>query len=287
MGTLCRVTPPDGTAAAIVLAGGLGERLRRDEPKAFVPLAGASILERSLRAVVASGAFDAVVVVVPKDRVDEAERLLERCAPSQGVVAVGGESRRESVRRGLERVPPDADVVVCHDAARPFASPALHAAVVAALRAGRAADARADGVIPVIPPSDTIKRVEGGVVTATVRRETVALAQTPQAFDAAVLRACHERVRGSAADVTDDAMLLEAAGHRVIAIDGEASNFKITSAEDLARAEGLVGPPAAPTDADVGMEDVGAPDPTALAVEGSSATGAPTEDPWGHVWDAP
>jgi len=119
---------------------------------------------------------------------------------------------------------------VCHDAARPFASPALYSAVVSAL-------ASADGAVPVLAVADTVKRVRGGIVDATEPRDGLALAQTPQAFDAAALRDAHDRAEREGVEVTDDAAALEWAGYRVSAVPGEVRNFKVTTPEDLARAE--------------------------------------------------
>jgi 2-C-methyl-D-erythritol 4-phosphate cytidylyltransferase len=111
-----------------------------------------------------------------------------------------------------------------HDAARPFAAPALFEAVVAAVRAG------ADGAVPGIPVSDTIKRVVGGAVVATLDRDELVAVQTPQAFAAAALRRAHA---DGAAEATDDAALVEATGGRVVVVPGDPANTKITLRADL------------------------------------------------------
>jgi 2-C-methyl-D-erythritol 4-phosphate cytidylyltransferase len=149
-------------------------------------------------------------------------------------VVAGGESRRESTRRGLSAVLADASVVVCHDAARPFASPALYDRVVAAV----AGDVR--GAVPGIRSPDTVKDVRDGAVTHTFPRDRVVLSQTPQAFDAGALRSAQERAFDTGPDVTDDAMLLEMAGLAVAVVEGEEMNFKITTEADMRRAEWLV-----------------------------------------------
>jgi 2-C-methyl-D-erythritol 4-phosphate cytidylyltransferase len=140
----------------------------------------------------------------------------------------GGPTRSASVRRGLAAVPASADIVVVHDGARPFASPALFQAVVDAVADG------ADGAVPALPVTDTIKRVApGGVVQETLDRAGLVTVQTPQAFAAVVLRAAH----AAGAEATDDAALVEAAGGRVVAVPGEAANRKLTVPADLTWAE--------------------------------------------------
>ena len=137
------------------------------------------------------------------------------------------------MRCGLAAVPSDAEVIVVHDAARPLASPALFAAVVTVVT-----DGRADGAVPGVPPSDTIKAVdESGRVTSTLDRATLVAVQTPQAFRAALLRQAHDE--GPAA-ATDDAMLVEASGGSVQVVPGEPDNLKITDPGDLGAAERLL-----------------------------------------------
>jgi 2-C-methyl-D-erythritol 4-phosphate cytidylyltransferase len=139
-------------------------------------------------------------------------------------VVVGGDTRSASVRRGLAAVPAAAEVIVVHDAARPYAEPALFRAVVAAVRAG------ADGAVPGIPVVDTVKQVApDGTVLATLDRSRLVTVQTPQAFRADVLRAAH----AAGGEATDDAALVEGAGGRVVVVPGSPDNRKITVATDL------------------------------------------------------
>ena len=217
-------------AVAIVLAAGLGERLGRDRPKAFIELAGRPILAHAVAAALGGPGITAVVVAVPAGLEDLARAIVEPFG-SYPVVS-GGATRRASVRAALEAVPMDVGVVVCHDAARPFATPALFGRVLEALHG-------VDGVVPVVDVRDTVKRVEDGMVVVTEPREGLMLAQTPQAFLAPALRDAHERAERDDIEVTDDAAALERAGFRVRAITGEPGNFKITTAEDLARAEAI------------------------------------------------
>jgi 2-C-methyl-D-erythritol 4-phosphate cytidylyltransferase len=170
-----------------------------------------------------------VVLVVPAGRARggrvEDEELGEDLGADKTVV--GGATRAESVRAGLEVVPDAADVVVVHDAVRPLASVSLFRAVVDAVRGGAA------GAIPVVPVADTLKKVSGDVVQSTIDREDLVTVQTPQAFAASALRAAH-RGRGEA---TDDAGLLEEGGVAVRTVPGDARNVKITRPEDLELAE--------------------------------------------------
>jgi 2-C-methyl-D-erythritol 4-phosphate cytidylyltransferase len=148
-------------------------------------------------------------------------------------VIAGGRTRQSSAALGLDAVPPETSVVACHDAARPFASPALFATVLAAV-------AGADGAVPVLPVPDTVKHVREGRVVETEAREALGLAQTPQAFVLDVLREAHASALADGVEATDDAALLERMGRVVRAVPGEPANFKVTTHEDLIRAETIL-----------------------------------------------
>ncbi len=172
---------------------------------------------------------DGVVLVVPEG---VAEDIEAQGGPwGADLTVVGGSSRAASVRAGLAVVPEDASVIVVHDAARPLAGSELFAAVVQAVMTEGV-----DGAIPVLPVSDTLKRASGGVVRATVDRDGLVTVQTPQAFDAGVLRIAHR----SGDDATDDAGLLEAVGATVRTVPGDPRNLKITHTDDLELAEALM-----------------------------------------------
>jgi 2-C-methyl-D-erythritol 4-phosphate cytidylyltransferase len=225
-------------AVAIVLAAGSGDRLGAELPKALVPLRDRPMLRYSLEAISSSGVVDALLVVVPVSvrpafELAVADALL--AVPVQSLVS-GGATRQESVRAGLEALTGEADIVLCHDAARPLASASLFRRVVAGLE--NSADAA--GCIPVVPSVDTVKLVEAGRVVRTVPRSQVGLVQTPQAFVVTVLRDAHARAQRLGEEATDDAMLVEAAGYPIAAIEGEDQNFKITTPDDLLRAEQLL-----------------------------------------------
>lgn len=213
--------------AAIVLAGGSGARLGLGVPKAFARVGGRTMLE--LAASAAATVAERLVVAVPAGEEDRARELLAGIG-RPGQVVAGGETRQASVRAALAAVPPDFEVIVCHDAARPFASAALFEAVLAALP-------EADGAVPVVPIPDTVKVVEEGWVVETLPRERLRAAQTPQGFRAGPLREAHARALVAGLAFTDDAAAVEWAGFRVRAVPGEPGNFKVTTAEDLRRAE--------------------------------------------------
>jgi 2-C-methyl-D-erythritol 4-phosphate cytidylyltransferase len=221
-------------AVAIVLAAGSGERLGGSRPKALLPLGETPMLVLAVRAALASRSVNSVVVAVPSSSRDLAHAMIEPLGPH--AVVDGGPTRGGSVRAALDVIPADVPVVVCHDAARPFASPGLFDAVV------RGLEERPEvaGVVPVVPVADTVKRVSDGYVIRTEPRDGLALAQTPQAFRATALREGHARAAAEGRDFSDDAALVEWAGHGIGTVPGEPTNFKITTTEDLAHAEALV-----------------------------------------------
>lgn len=226
-----------GAAVAVVLAAGRGARLGLREPKGFVEVAGRPMVAWAIEAAAGCPAVGSVVVTVPAG---SEERARAAAVSAKPVVVAGGASRHASVGAALAAIPKDVPIVVCHDAARPFASSQLFIAVVEALEAGDA-----DGAIPVVPVPDTVKRVRDGFVVGTEElRAELALAQTPQAFRADALRDAHARAAREGLEFTDDAAALEWAGYRVRAVAGEPGNFKVTTVEDLARAAELAGEPA-------------------------------------------
>jgi len=203
---------------AIVVAAGAGARF--GTAKQFARLGDVTVLDRAVG--VARESCDGVVVVLPAGK---------EWPPPEGVrVAVGGATRSASVRAGLVGIPQDADVVVVHDAARPLATRALFARVVAAVRAG------ADAAIPGVPVADTVKRVRDHVVVETVPRDDLVAVQTPQAFRRGALEAAH----ATEGVGTDDAALVEAAGGTVVVVEGETRNLKLTTAADLELAWALI-----------------------------------------------
>lgn len=216
---------------AILLGGGRGERLSGSEPKAFVSLDGRTLLERAVAAAEACSRIEGLVVVAPEGWEDRARAAIGP-RPRPVEVVAGGETRQDSVRRGLEALPEGFDVVICHDVARPLASPALFDAVLDGLSG-------ADGAVPSVPVADTVKRVDDGMIAETVHRDGLVLVQTPQAFRREALAAAHRAAEADGFTGTDDATLLERAGFRVAAVPGDPVNIKVTRPEDLSLASAL------------------------------------------------
>ena len=218
---------------SVVVAGGSGSRFGR--LKQYSLLAGRPVLEHAVQA--CRPWSYGVVLVVPDD--DDGEGDRDRKFHGANAVVTGGATRADSVRRGLAAVPSDAEVIVVHDAARPLASAGLFDSVIRAVTEGGA-----DGAVPGLTPSDTIKVVDDKrEVTSTLDRRSLVAVQTPQAFRAEVLRRAHGEgrlVAPGATAATDDAMLVEALGGRVHVVSGEPGNLKITTPQDLRTAERLL-----------------------------------------------
>ena len=254
---LMSVTEPvvrDGAVIwTVLVAAGQGRRF--GGPKQLQPLAGRRVIDWALES--AAAASDGVVVVAAADQVRglaEGPAAL-RAGPGAGrssarprddttlIVTAGGATRSESVRAGLAATPRDADVIVVHDAARPLAGDALFSAVVAAIAAG------ADGAVPAVAVTDTIRHTDKGPLD----RSRLRAVQTPQAFRADLLRRAH----ASGDEATDDATLVEATGGNVRLVDGEPNNLKITEPGDLHVAEALLAARTPPAPAGVPLVGIG------------------------------
>jgi 2-C-methyl-D-erythritol 4-phosphate cytidylyltransferase/2-C-methyl-D-erythritol 2,4-cyclodiphosphate synthase len=230
------------SVGVIVVAAGSGTRLGHSEPKAFVELRGIPILQHAL-----NGVFDAVepaqvVVVAPGSKLAAAKTIAARAAgAASGYVTVvtGGETRQASVAAGLAVLDPEVNVVLVHDAARALTPGALFDRVISAVRTG---GAEGGGVIPALPVSDTIKRIDRREkVVATVNRADLVHVQTPQGFPRAALDAAYAAASAGTTEFTDDAALFQDAGGAVSIVEGEARAFKITTPWDLRRAENVLG----------------------------------------------
>jgi 2-C-methyl-D-erythritol 4-phosphate cytidylyltransferase len=238
-------------ASAIIVAAGSGTRLGFDVPKAFVELHGRSLLWYSLRTIAAVAAIEEAVITV-SPAMEAQARAQVRLARESGLeipvkITVGGAARQDSVRIALGLTGAEAELVIVHDAARPFATPAMFAAALEAAE-------RVGGAIVATPVADTLKRVGQGAdkdraIVATVARANLWQAQTPQAFRRELLVRAHECAvlerperddrndRDDQTVATDDAALIERLGASVAVVDGSSLNFKITTAEDLRLAE--------------------------------------------------
>jgi 2-C-methyl-D-erythritol 4-phosphate cytidylyltransferase/2-C-methyl-D-erythritol 2,4-cyclodiphosphate synthase len=219
------------TVAAVVVAAGRGQRAGGDLPKQYRRLLGEPVIRPSLAALAGHAEISVVQPVIHPD-----DAALFRAA-STGLPLLapvgGGASRQASVRAGLEALQAHRpDLVLVHDAARPFASQVLITRAIAAARTSAAA-------VPVIAVADTVKTVDAaGCVTGTIERSHVRMVQTPQAFGFAVLIDAHRRAKAAGReDFTDDAALAEWAGIKVTTFEGEAGNVKLTTDDDFARAE--------------------------------------------------
>ncbi|MEJ7567575.1 MAG: 2-C-methyl-D-erythritol 4-phosphate cytidylyltransferase [Gaiellaceae bacterium] len=210
---------------ALLVAAGTGERLGEERPKAFVRLGELPLLAEPLRRLEDSGWIDAIVIAVPAGWEEPTILLAEELSATKVVAAVtGGATRAESVRTALAEVPEDVAVALVHDAARPLLTEDLIERVLAPLSDGW------DGVVPVLPLTDTVKRVRDGAIVETVDRTGLYAVQTPQAFLAPVLRRAYA---GDLAGATDCAALVEAAGGRVTVVEGEPRLLKVTTTADL------------------------------------------------------
>jgi 2-C-methyl-D-erythritol 4-phosphate cytidylyltransferase/2-C-methyl-D-erythritol 2,4-cyclodiphosphate synthase len=248
---------------AIIAAGGRGQRFGAAEPKQLLTVGGRPILERSLRAFASHPAVHAIVVALPQALVDDPPEYL-RSAKAFGLsggekpltVVAGGARRQDSVANAFRAAGDATDVIVIHDAARPFASADLIERTIAAA-------AESGAALAAVQSRDTVKVAQDGldgperqegqdgqdgkwrrasalrVVKATLPRDTIYLAQTPQAFQRDVLRRALELGAREGVDATDEAALVEIAGLPVRLVDGEASNIKITTPEDMTIAEAI------------------------------------------------
>ncbi len=221
------------TAVAIVPAGGTGTRFGAARPKQFLELAGCPIIMHTLRRLATCSDISDIVVALPGTARADFDALLEQFPVVKPITAVtGGAERQDSVRLALEVIPSGATVVLVHDAVRPFATTALMTATIAAARADRAA---AVGH----PATDTIKIVRDGLAYETPPRLALYAVQTPQAFEAALLREAHARAAAEGVRATDDAMLVERLGVPVRIVPGPRWNLKITHPDDLPLADFL------------------------------------------------
>lgn len=220
------------SVGVVVVAAGSGSRLGAGVPKAFVHLAGRPLLAHALDTIVRMPGRTAVVVVAPVGLTDPGGPLWSGVdLPAGAVVVAGGAERTDSVAAGMAALPAGCDIVLVHDAARCLMPLAVFSRVVDAVRAGAA------GVVPGLPVVDTIKTVDAaGVITGTPDRSTLRAVQTPQGFRREVLEHAH----ASGLQATDDAALVELCGDDVVVVDGDPLGAKVTTADDLERAQWLL-----------------------------------------------
>jgi len=222
--------------SAIIAAGGRGQRFGAAVPKQFVAaIDGKSALECSVSLFLAHPQIDELVVALPAELVASPPPYL-RAAPKPIRVVAGGARRQDSVANAFGVINDAAEIVVIHDAARPFASPALISRTIAAA-------AESGAALAAMPARDTVKRATGQLtpfVSETIPRESVYLAQTPQVFTRRILREALA-LGESGPEATDEAALAERAGHPVRLVEGESTNIKITTPDDLAAMQAIAG----------------------------------------------
>jgi 2-C-methyl-D-erythritol 4-phosphate cytidylyltransferase len=221
-------------ASAVIVAAGSGVRLGSNVPKAFVKIAGRTMLSYSLATIRQINSIEELVIAVPEGFENAARAEVAAAGLSIPVkITVGGIERQDSVRIALELTSAESDLVIVHDAARPLATPEIFDACLNAASCAGAA-------IAAIPVSDTLKRVADSTITATIARAGLWQAQTPQAFRRAVLVAAHQRAVREKIAATDDADLVERTSTRVEVVEASTTNIKITTPADLAIAAAII-----------------------------------------------
>ena len=216
--------------AAIILAGGQGERFGKEGGKQLVEIAGKPVLTWSAEAFDAVGDIGLIVVVCPEDRHDEYLRRAIDPFPfvTPVVMAPSGTIRQESAFSGLEYVPEDYEFVVLHDGARPMVTPEMITHTINMVKG----NIDADGAVVAHPAVDTLKVVENGVIVGTPDRRVFWNAQTPQVFRAGIYRRAHAAALSDGFVGTDDSSLIERLGGRVLVVEGTRDNIKLTVPED-------------------------------------------------------
>ena len=218
-------------AAAIIPAAGMGTRMRSPSPKQFLTLQGTPIVVHTLKKFLRCEEIQKIVVPLRKADIPFFESLLEReKIPPVVELVVGGVHRQDSVYCGFKQIGEDTEVVVVHDAVRPFVDVELIRSVIrVALEKG--------GAILALPCVDTVKQIERNIIEATLARDKIVLAQTPQAFRYAILKEGFEKARQDHFYATDESCLVERIGYEVSVIRGSERNIKITKPGDLPLAE--------------------------------------------------
>jgi 2-C-methyl-D-erythritol 4-phosphate cytidylyltransferase len=225
-----------GRVTAVVPAGGTGKRMGAGAPKQFLMLGGVPMMVHALRALERAPSVTEVVLVVPKE---EQARALSEVVERHGLkkvlkVVPGGATRQESVHHGLHEVAGDVEIVVVHDAVRPFVTPDLIERSIEAAR-------KHGGAIAAVPMKDTPKQAgPDGLIQRTLDRHELWLAQTPQTFRRALVVEAYRKAEIEHVHGTDDAALMERLGHKVGLVEGSWENIKITTPEDMILAEAIL-----------------------------------------------
>jgi 2-C-methyl-D-erythritol 4-phosphate cytidylyltransferase len=217
----------------VIVAGGESTRTSGTELKQFRWVAGKPMLLHSLQTFMARPDVVSVVCVIPKQFVADPPPWIFQCDVDRLLLSIGGRTRTESVRNGLEDLPDEASIALIHDAARPLIDDALIERVVSRARAGEC-------VVPALPIVDTIKETDdAGRVARTVDRANLWRAQTPQGFPRQFIERAHREARANNATATDDAALCERLGIPVVIVPGSERAMKVTDESDFERVEAL------------------------------------------------
>ncbi len=214
---------------AIIVAAGKGERMGKLLPKQYLYLNDRPVMIHTLEVFEQASMVNEIILVVAPDKVGYCSFELLPAYRLNKVKSIieGGKTRQESVFYGLNAVPDDTDIVIIHDGVRPLLSVGLIEKVIEAAR-------RSGAAIPVILPKDTVKLIdEEGFIDTTISRDKIRLSQTPQAFKFDLIRRAYEEVYKKGIEVTDDSAILESYGHKIEAVEGEYTNIKITTPDDI------------------------------------------------------
>jgi len=222
--------------SAVVPAGGCGERMVSNVPKQFLTLGAVPLLVHALQSFESSSIITEIILVVPEE---DCAYCRDHILPIYGLKKIsrivgGGRRRQDSVLNGVQATNQNSDIVVIHDAARPFVTEKMIIDVIKAARKHGAA-------IAAVPLRDTVKRVSGdGLINETLSREELWAAQTPQAFQREILLRAHEQGKADGVDATDDAFLVERMGLSVSIVEGSSRNIKVTRPEDLQMGQAIL-----------------------------------------------
>ena len=220
--------------SAIVLAGGRGKRMNYHKSKQFIEIKGKPVLVYTLEKFIYNKSIDEVILVLPEDEVDYCKKeVLQRYSLKVDRIVIGGKERQDSVFNALEAME-TADIVLIHDGARPFINEKI---IEEGIKYANIYGAAAPGVTP----KDTIKvKNEDNISVDTPDRNTLVAVQTPQCFKYDEIYQCHRKIKEENAIVTDDTSVVERYGHKVYLYEGDYTNIKITTPEDLILAERLI-----------------------------------------------
>ena len=215
--------------SVIILSGGRGKRMGADISKQFISVNDKPILYYTIKKFMDNKLIDEIILVLPKDEIDYCKReVLEKNDLKVDKIVEGGKERQDSVFNGLKAIE-KTDIVLIHDGARPFVTDRI---IEEGINSAKKFKSAAPGVML----KDTIKiKDENGLSKETLKREELVAVQTPQVFDYNLILECHKKIKENNIKVTDDTMVVEKFGHKVFLYDGEYTNIKITTSEDLSK----------------------------------------------------